>query len=249
MNDENTIIFTIGRMNPPTSGHMFLIKEMIEKALEINLNQINIILSHTKDPVKNPLKCFQKRTILIDENMISYLKSQMIQEYPDKSGKISNMVVKVVCMDDELNPNYGKHPIMKSINYILFELYGYPRSGLNMLLFLGEDRVNEFNWIKTQLGKYEIPIGLEVIGLPRPEGAMSATYIRNLATSGNFEEFKNNMKITGLSDENIEKLYEEIRNNITEEPSIKKSRKRGGRKRKTKRRKTKKTTTNKRKYQ
>jgi hypothetical protein len=248
MNNENTIIFTIGRMNPPTSGHMYLVKEMIEKALELNLKQINIILSHTKDFMKNPLKCHKKRQILIDEDMINYLKQQMILEYPEKSDNINNIFVKIICMDDEVKPEYGTNPVMKSIKYILYDLYGYPRDGINMILFLGQDRATEFNWIKKQLDTLNIPIGFEVIGLPRPEGAMSATYIRNLATSGNFEEFKKNMKLTGLSEVNIENLYQEIRNNITEERPAKKSRKKGGATRKTKKRKTKKRKTNKMKY-
>ena len=237
MNDENIIIFTIGRMNPPTSGHLLLIKSMIEKALELNLNQINIILSHSKDFVKNPLRCSEKRSILLDENMIDNLKTNMMIAFPEKTNQIQSMVVKIICMDDNMKEEYGKHPIIKSINYILYDLYGYPRNNLKMLLFIGEDRLNEFNWLQQSLLKYALPISLEINGLPRPEGAMSATYIRKLATNGEFEEFKNQMKETGLSDENIKKLYLEIGNNIIEdEPVRKKTRKRGGKRIRTKRR-------------
>ena len=33
MNTENTIIFTIARMNPPTQGHILLIETIIETAM------------------------------------------------------------------------------------------------------------------------------------------------------------------------------------------------------------------------
>jgi len=41
-------------MNPPTTGHLLLIKEMIYKAVEDNLTQINIILSHSEDIFLHP---------------------------------------------------------------------------------------------------------------------------------------------------------------------------------------------------
>ena len=45
LNEETTILLTIGRMNPPTTGHLLLIKTMLQQALRENLSQINIILS------------------------------------------------------------------------------------------------------------------------------------------------------------------------------------------------------------
>ena len=81
MNDENFIIFTIARMNPPTSGHTLLIKQMIMEALSRGLTQINIILSATIDDKKNPLDCNEKRNLLLDSSetlsMIDFLKQQM----------------------------------------------------------------------------------------------------------------------------------------------------------------------------
>ena len=60
INHEDIIILTIGRMNPPTTGHLLLIKEMIYKAIEDNLTRINIILSHSEDRKRIHLIVIQK---------------------------------------------------------------------------------------------------------------------------------------------------------------------------------------------
>lgn len=58
-----TIIFTIGRMNPPTPGHMGLVKNLIERAIQFGENKVGIILSHTVDSEKNPLERRKSRKI------------------------------------------------------------------------------------------------------------------------------------------------------------------------------------------
>ena len=60
--DKKPIIFTIGRMNPPTSGHLKLIQTLMEKALKLGEEKIYIILSHTQDMKTNPLSCSIKKT-------------------------------------------------------------------------------------------------------------------------------------------------------------------------------------------
>ena len=44
---ERTIIFTIARMNPPTPGHLLLIKTLTTEAIERDVNDVFIILSKT----------------------------------------------------------------------------------------------------------------------------------------------------------------------------------------------------------
>jgi hypothetical protein len=53
---DNTFIFSFVRMNPPTPGHLSLIKTMIDKAIELNVNKVYIITSSSLDG-KNPLPC------------------------------------------------------------------------------------------------------------------------------------------------------------------------------------------------
>ena len=49
-NNSNTLIFTVGRMNPPTPGHLELIREMLTMAKAKNIKQVYIFLSETRGP-------------------------------------------------------------------------------------------------------------------------------------------------------------------------------------------------------
>jgi nicotinic acid mononucleotide adenylyltransferase len=46
MSSDNTLVFTIGRMNPPTPGHMALIEKLIHRAASLGQTKIGILLSH-----------------------------------------------------------------------------------------------------------------------------------------------------------------------------------------------------------
>ena len=238
INDEDTIILTIGRMNPPTTGHLLLIKEMIYKAIEDNLTQINIILSHSEDRKKNPFNCDTKRDLLINddnnESMTTILKKQMMEEDPDNADKIERIEVKIVCMNDITNPEYGTNPIMKSIGHILKEYYGYPRKELKIKLIIGEDRIKSYDWIKKYFNSQEpYPVNMEIIGLSRPKNAMSATEMRNYALDNEWKTFNSKMASTGLDEDVIRNIFDGIiinmkRSSIEEGPT-KKRRRRGGR--------------------
>jgi hypothetical protein len=85
-------------MNPPTPGHLLVIKSMILEAIRLNVNKIYILLSSSMDE-KNPLACSKetipepkKKTININnlsskivkidilKNMIDSYKQKMIEE-------------------------------------------------------------------------------------------------------------------------------------------------------------------------
>lgn len=51
---SNTLVFTWGRMNPPTSGHALLVSKVEEVARSINAKAA-VFLSHSEDKDKNPL--------------------------------------------------------------------------------------------------------------------------------------------------------------------------------------------------
>lgn len=226
-NNENMILFTIGRMNPPTSGHMLLIRTMIETALQKNLSQINIILSSTVDNKKNPLSCDEKRFFLLNF-MIHHLKEIMKIEQPMNLASIENLQVNIVCMSDVVNPKYGNHPILKSIQYILNDLYGYPRENIEMFLFIGEDRIKDYDWIQKSLLSKNPRVSISIHGIERPEGAMSATYIRQLALEGDYDSFRVEMEKTGLDSDATMKMYNEIREKILVPSSSLKRKRKGG---------------------
>jgi hypothetical protein len=90
---------------------------------------------------------------------------------------------------------------------------------------------------------------MEIVGLPRPEGAMSATQMREYVLTNNWEEFKRNMESTGLDEHIVRYMFDEIRANmITQQPPPRKKRKtKGGKRRKTTKRRRKTKTIRKRK--
>lgn len=263
INNEKTIIATIGRMNPPTSGHAGLIRKMIEYAIDNNLSQINIILSDTVDYEKNPIECEEKRMILYT-TIVDYIKRQIIQEINssesnnDKTSQIQAMKVEIVCMNDDISFPDTNNKILKCVKYLL-QLYGYDkdkqqtRNDLNFILFIGEDRkikhdsTGGFVFIKTMLNQMEPPVVFAEESLPRPEGAISATIVRGWALSNVNEDkqlFENHYKQFGFSENFIEYLYKQIRNmnkEQTDQPAPRKKCKNvdshdssGGKKRKTK---------------
>ena len=191
LNHENTVLFTIGRMNPPTTGHLKLIEKMINIALEKDLTQINIILSATLDSDKNPLSCDTKRNLLLSKDvrtdaansMIEQLKIRMkgekatAGEKANAGEKIENIKINIVCMNDELNPEYGKHPILKSINSIFYDSYGYPRPDMTMVLIIGQDRLNSYGFINKFL--HEQPEFIKCVDLNDEHLLQIFTYFFN----------------------------------------------------------------------
>jgi hypothetical protein len=50
---DNTFIFSFVRMNPPTPGHLVLIKNLIDKAVELGSEKAYIITSSSIDGKKS----------------------------------------------------------------------------------------------------------------------------------------------------------------------------------------------------
>lgn len=214
------MVFTIGRMNPPTSGHRELISLLMKLALDNNIDNIGIVLSPSEDN-KNPLSCHRKKEYILE--MISNMYN------------MSNIRPNIICKETGF-PMSNIYELLK-------------KSGIDnnskMLLIIGEDRANAFNWLKNYFPN------LEIRALDRPEGAMSATKIRGFVSAKNIDAF--NKAYAGiLQQDTIDKLYEEISlglayydktTSTSTKKSPKKSQKRGGRKTKSKNKKSKKRRT------
>ena len=238
---SNTIIFTVGRMNPPTPGHMGLIKNLIERAIQFGENKVGIILSHSVDSEKNPLECKEKREFILS-GMIDALKQQMKREDQFPPDKIEEVQVIIVCMDDPTPEEFGKHPILKSF-HALFSQFGYENP--NAYLIVGQDRAIDYDWIQKSLG--DKISSFQVEALPRPEGAMSATEMRGYVKSGQYDTFLGKMRETGIPDEKSNELYEKVTFGLSRPPPLKKKpTKKGGKtnkrkkQRRTRRRKSRK---------
>jgi len=208
------MVFTIGRMNPPTSGHMELISELMGLARENNLDNIGIVLSSSEDN-KNPLSCHRKTRYLLE--MVSNMSN------------MSNINTNIICKETGFP--------MSNI-YDLLNVSRVDKDS-KMLLIIGEDRANDFNWLKNYFPN------LEIRALSRPEGAMSATKIRGFVSNNNKDAF-NEAYADILQQDTIDELYDEISSGLikyaktSSKKSTKKSQKRGGRKTKSKNKKSKK---------
>ena len=211
------MIFTIGRMNPPTSGHQGLIRQMMEKAVELDIGKVYILLSSTVDNYKNPLDCRRKKSLLVGD-VVENLKQKWIAEKPSRMvvGKIRACQVIVICMNDPEVKKYGKNPILSSIRYLL-DVLEEKKPNKESWLFVGEDRSEDYQWISnfTTEGLGSLMGRLVIVSAERPAGAISATYVRGLAVKGVIEDFLTEMENIGVSKERAMEVYEEIRASLS----------------------------------
>lgn len=102
-NNSNTLIFTVGRMNPPTPGHLELISEMLTMAYNKGIKQIYIFLSETRGP-KDPISCADKVALLtgfydyannlnIWANVAEFARDSMQNVDNDKVSKANEVAV------------------------------------------------------------------------------------------------------------------------------------------------------------
>jgi len=156
--NNNTIIFTMARMNPPTPGHLALIKTLIEQAIRMNVNKVFLILSKTNDNSDDPIPCDMNpsepsiafKTSIINP-MVNVLKQHLIQTIinnvtMDESlkhtiiSKIQNIEVILKCV-----PIVPKEPGVRQptpftplYNIINTDFNGIPN--INLFMIVGEDR-------------------------------------------------------------------------------------------------------------
>lgn len=238
---DNIVVFTIGRMNPPTPGHMALIEKLIHRAAILGQTKFGIILSHSKDMPKNPFNCNEKRNLLLS-GMIDALKIQMKQKSDTYNPPISPESINaiepiIICMDDEMPAEFGKHPILKSVNALIASYNGPVQQAF---LIVGQDRAGGYEFIKADLEKKGIALD-DSNFLVRPEGAISATYMRELAYSGNWDEFLRIYSTIGMPEENVKAIYDGLRAMAASASTSKKSKKGGRRTKRRNARKSKKS--------
>lgn len=160
LKQTSTIIFTIARMNPPTPGHLNVIKELIKKGIETNdkimeedtnktkVTDVYIILSKTMDNNENPIPCNEKIDVLgssddktVVDTMIHSLKEEMMTESIEKD-KINNINVVCICVDDIK----GATPFSQ-LGSLIYNSYG--NVNVDLFLIVGEDRIEMLNSIES----------------------------------------------------------------------------------------------------
>ena len=155
---DNTFIFSFVRMNPPTPGHLELIKTMIDKAIDLGINKAYIITSSSLDG-KNPLPCSNSsipkaknksdaailtnmsqsdlmyKSSLLDK-MISSYKEILVSSETDSNKKqqIENFNVIVIC-------SIGS-PFSFIYNVIKNDFIDKGINKINMFFIVGRDRAD-----------------------------------------------------------------------------------------------------------
>ena len=237
IDQNNTYLVTIGRMNPPHSGHLKIIQTMLDYANENNINpeNINVILSHTQDSKKNPLFCEEEKKEIL-RLMINY--------------KFGEIPINIMCMAQKPN-----HPILTRMFEILNR---YNDEQKKIILFIGEDRAKSYKFIEKSIQ----PHIFETFVLNRDEDSVSATKMRQYALENTDESFDEYLKnALNIKEEEIEEFKSNPENEeiieiirmvfdrvgivLLEQEQKRLTRKRkntpsGGKKRKTKKRKMKK---------
>ena len=237
--NENTFIFCFARMNPPTPGHLDLIKQMIYKAADLKVNQVYVILSSSLDGL-NPLPCNaqtipSKQSIYFERfnpvfklsilnEMIDNYKQMLINQEPILELKhlISQVRVNIFC-------SYG-NPFAFINNNIIKPLFiDNGIDDINIFFVVGRDRADFFDKIIDMFqGNASVQsidgMVLERTGMSEAltsnksssisTSAMSASYVRKKVNNNLREEF-NEIYKDYLPKETIDHLYDGISHGLT----------------------------------
>jgi nicotinic acid mononucleotide adenylyltransferase len=244
---DNTFIFSLARMNPPTPGHLYLIRRLIQEAMNKNVNDVYVILSKTNDNDENPISCKEKINVLgtiddISKTMINSEKQRMIDETTDSETKekLKNINVHALCVPDikGATPFTPLSDILKTKRDI---------PDINLFLIIGDDRavmldsISDFFYKKWDniksvdglvLPREEMSVYKDMVKDPSkldslnisevPIGAISASFVRNIVKNHRRDKFTE-LYSPYLEESKIPVLYEEILNGVESLPPNKSS--------------------------
>lgn len=187
--EEKTIYFTFGRMNPPTIGHEKLLDALSKKAAK---NPYRVFLSQSQDPKKNPLQYKDK--------------VKMARKMFPRHARAIMLEPKVKSVFDAVTKLYNEG--YKNIVMIV----GSDRvREFDILL-------NKYNGKKAKHGLYNFS-NINVISAgardPDAEGVegMSASKMRTAASDGDFAQFSQGIpKAIGNAD--TKKIYNAVRSGM-----------------------------------
>jgi len=196
---KDTVVFTFGRFNPPTTGHEKLIEKLASVAKKEGADFM-VFPSHSQNDKKDPLD---------HKTKVGFMK-KMFPKY--SRNIISNRNAKTAFM----------------IAPMLYDM-GYKRcimvvGGDRVTEF--KTTLNKYNGKKGSHGFYDFKDGIEVVSAgerdPDAEGVagMSASKMRAAAAANDYDSFKNGLP-SSFEKSNGKKLFDALRKamNISEELS------------------------------
>ena len=184
--EEKTIFFTFGRMNPPTTGHEKLMNELAKKS---GKNPYRVYLSQSTDKKKNPLD-FKYKVKTVRKFFPKHARSIMLER------KVKNVF-------DAVTEMYNDG--FKNITMVV----GSDRvNEFNTLL-------KKYNGTKGRHGLYNFnKINVISAGDRDPDAddvsGMSASKMRSLANEGDFTQFSQGLP-RNVSNADAKKVYNEVR--------------------------------------
>tara|TARA_A100001035_G_scaffold243789_1_gene211087 strand:+ start:4287 stop:5471 length:1185 start_codon:yes stop_codon:yes gene_type:complete len=184
--EEKTIYFTFGRMNPPTTGHEKLMNELAKKS---GSNPYRVYLSQSTDKKKNPLD-FKYKVKTVRKFFPKHARSVMLDK------KVKNVF-------DAVTEMYNDG--FKNVTMVV----GSDRiNEFNTLL-------KKYNGVKGRHGLYNFnKINVISAGDRDPDAddisGMSASKMRQLANEGNFTQFSQGLP-RNVSNADAKKVYNEVR--------------------------------------
>ena len=184
--EDKTVFFTFGRMNPPTSGHEKLMNELSKKS---GKNPYRVYLSQSTDNKKNPLD-YNYKVKTVRKFFPKHARSVMLDK------KIKNVFDAVTKLYDE---GY------KNVNMVV----GSDRTNEFKKL------LEKYNGVKGRHGLYKFnKINVISAGDRDPDAddvsGMSASKMRKLASDGDFTQFSQGLP-KSVSNNEAKKVYNEVR--------------------------------------
>ena len=184
--EDKTVFFTFGRMNPPTSGHEKLMNELSKKS---GKNPYRVYLSQSTDNKKNPL-VYNYKVKTVRKFFPKHARSVMLDK------KIKNVFDAVTKLYDE---GY------KNVNMVV----GSDRTNEFKKL------LEKYNGVKGRHGLYKFnKINVISAGDRDPDAddvsGMSASKMRKLAGDGDFTQFSQGLP-KSVSNNEAKKVYNEVR--------------------------------------
>ncbi len=212
-----TALFAFGRYQPFTVGHRKLVEKMLEDSEGIENSKVFLYISASCDEIPDENNSRpQKRSRKVEkhpaEKYEDPLTSKERKDFIDKIYKdIGKDKLEVIALEIEADPKSGKM-VCPNPAHAIHDLK--EKKGFNKIrLYAGSDRVARYkSWLASPTLKVNN-------GLERNSNSnnimksISGTQTRKFALNGNFDSFKNAVKMNGnsLTEENVRELYRLIR--------------------------------------
>ena len=184
---QKTVVFSFGRLNPPTVGHQKLLQKIIQTAKQQS-GQPMMFVSYSQDAKKNPLTAKQK---------FAYIKKMFPKEAKELKLEDDSNLRNAMDIATKLHGNYD--------NLVMVVGSDRVRDFKTLL--------NKYNDVESKHGYYKYD-NIQIVSAgerdPDAEGVagMSASKMRAAAASGDYESFSLGLPHTFKDGE---KLFKDIR--------------------------------------